>query len=117
MKKKKAHQPNKLPKKILATFFLLSAGILIYTGIALVKGELYVPGKHSKGILLHGAAMWFMAGAFCSAACVLLSEVVDHADERDNEWKYERFRLWTGRIGWTLFGCAILLHLYSILAK
>ena len=75
-----------------------------------------MPGKRSKGILLHGAAMWVMASAFFCAAGVLLSDVVDHADERDNEWKYERFRLWAGKAGWTLFGLAILLHLYSIIA-
>jgi amino acid permease len=117
MTKKNSYRPNKFPNRALAFFIITGVALLFYVIFSLMHGELHLPGRYSRGVFLHGAPMWIMAGAFICASAFLLSYYVDHLDERNNEWRYERFRKWTGNVGWILFGASLALHLYFLLTN
>lgn len=57
---------------------------------------------------LSGVSAWIMYASFLCAVLNLLSVVVDHYDERDNEFSYKRFARFSQALGWTLFFLALL---------
>jgi hypothetical protein len=86
--------------------------LLAYGAYGLNNDDLYIPGKHSKGVHLHGAAAWVMYGAFVCAALNLLAVVVDHCDTTDGERTYQIWARVTQIAGWILFACALLMGLF-----
>lgn len=91
---------------------VLSFILLGYGGCGAVIDDLYIPGKRSRGIHLHGEPLLIMYGAFICAALNLLSVVIDHYDRRNNERNYRRFAKIAQIMGWVLFGVAFLADLF-----
>jgi hypothetical protein len=98
--------PNVVPIKdrIAKSFF---AFILILWAIyGAIANDLSLPTKR-QAMHLHGVAMWLMCVAFVMTAANLISWVVDHYDQRDNERQYRTFRAYSKVIGYLLFGMAL----------
>lgn len=106
------HSPNHIPYSERIVCVILSSILLIYGILGWVIDDLYLPGKRSRGIHLHGGSLWIMLGAFVCAAANLLSVVVDHYDKRNNETNYKLFAQVTKISGWVLFGIALLADLF-----
>jgi hypothetical protein len=85
--------------------------LVIYGIHGVVVDDLFLPGKRSGGIHLHGAAALTMFFAFLCACSVMISSIVDHYDTRDNEGKYKTFAVTLTTCGWVLFFVAILFEL------
>lgn len=85
--------------------------LLVYGAVGVYMDDLYVRGKRGRGSHLHGPPAWIMYGAFACGALTLLSLVMDHYDQRNNERHYRAFAQWMRIIGWLLFFVAILADL------
>jgi hypothetical protein len=85
----------------------LAACLLIYGSLSLYIDDLYLPGRYTRTLHLHGTAAWLMVGAFVAAAAVMLALVVDHYDRRNNEHHYYWFKKSASWVGWGLFACAL----------
>jgi hypothetical protein len=107
----KTYTPNHISTKERTQCILFSVGLLIYGTIGVVRDDLYIPGKRSRGMHFHGIPCWIMYFAFLFAAANLISVVVDHYDSRNNETNYKKFANLTRRIGWVLFITAIIADL------
>lgn len=94
--------------------FNISASVvlLIYGAYGIYKNDLYIPGKRSSGVHLQDDPAIVMYAAFICACLVMLAEVIDHYDRRNNERKYKSFTKSFKYIGWTLFGTALVLHIF-----
>jgi hypothetical protein len=86
--------------------------LLAYGGAGLYYDDIYIPGKHSRGVHLHGTAAWVMFGAFVCSALNLISILADHLDESEGERMYHVFARATQVAGWVLFAGAIILSLF-----
>jgi hypothetical protein len=95
--------PNVIPLSTRIWNVLLSLGLLAYGAYGLARGDLYIPGKRGNGMHLHGLAAWVMYGAFIGACLTMLSVVIDHFDQRNNEAQYKRFAEKCKQGGWALF--------------
>ena len=91
----------------------LSAFLLAYGMVGLYLDDLYIPGRRSSGIHLHGTAAWLMFGAIVSAVAVLIALLIDHYDRRNNEQHYVRFKKAAALVAWTLFWVASLWHMWA----
>lgn len=100
--------PNRipLPERIWNT--VLSLILLAYGTFGVWVNDLYLPGKRSRGVHLHDVPAWIMYAAILCACLVMLSIVVDHYDQRDNERHYRQFAQAFKFIGWALFGVSLL---------
>ena len=87
---------------------ILAVLLLAYGAYGLNNDDLYIPGKRSRGVHLHGTAAWVMYGAFVCAALNLLAVAVDHCDTSDGERKYRIWARVTQIAGWALFASALL---------
>jgi hypothetical protein len=97
-----------IPLKERVGHSILAVLLLAYGAYGLRNDDLYIPGKRSRGVHLHGAAAWVMYGAFVCAALNLLAVAVDHCDTSEGEKKYKIWARLTQVVGWTLFACALL---------
>lgn len=109
--KKPTYTPNSYPLSTLLSNLIFSIGLLAYGAFGLLFDDLYVPGRHSKGMHFHGFSAITMFAAFICAALVLLSVIVDHYDKRNNEMRYQIFGIYMRWIGWALFISAIVLEI------
>lgn len=92
----------------------LAAALLVYGTLGIVMDDMFIPGRWSKGLHLHGLAAWLMYGAILTGASVLFALVVDHYDRRNNEQHYIRFKRIASHLGWCLFGAALVWHFWSV---
>ncbi len=106
------HIPNHIPRGTRIRNLIFSSVLLIYGALGVYIDDLYIPGKRSRGIHLHGEPAWIMYAAFVCAAANLLAVVIDHYDTRPNERNYRTFALVTQIAGWSLFGLAIVFDLF-----
>jgi len=83
----------------------LALALVTYGGLGVFRDDLFIPGKRSSGVHLHGWAAWLMFAAFLCAAAVMFALVVDHYDRRNNEHHYIAFKKLAVLVGW-LFFCA-----------
>jgi len=97
-----------IPLKERVGHVILAVLLLVYGAYGLNNDDLYIPGKRSRGVHLHGTAAWVMYGAFVCAALNLLAVAVDHCDTSDGEKKYQIWARVTQVAGWALFACALL---------
>ncbi len=99
--------PNRIPlsERILNT--VSAVFLLAYGTYGIYVNDLYIPGKRSKGVHLHDVPAWIMYGAFICACLVLISEVIDHYDTRNNEHVYHRFANICKYLGWGFFGLSM----------
>jgi hypothetical protein len=105
------YTPNHIPYKGRVLSIIFSTLLLGYGIVAFVIDDLYLPGRRSGGMHLHGNSLYIMLAAFACAAANLVSVVVDHYDRRNNETNYRRFARVTRILGWLLFGLAIILDI------
>ena len=103
--------PNKISLVERVMNIIFSAFLLIYGSHGIYINDLYMPGKHSRGINLHDEPALVMYAAFICGCLVMLSVVVDHYDERDNEHKYKLFAKYFKFLGLGLFGVALVWHI------
>lgn len=105
--------PNAFPLRERVISTLVAAFLLAYGALGLYINDLFVPGKHTDGLHLHGLAAWLMYGAMLSAASVLISVVVDHYDRRKNENSYVKYRKTAKFIGWAFFAASLGFHIWK----
>jgi len=90
--RKYVYTPNVISMKtriycFLSVVFLMGYGIAGY-----VTNSMYVPGRRGRGVTIEDEAIIVMIVALVLASIGLLSEVVDHYDNRDNEQQYAKFQ-------------------------
>ena len=108
----KEYAPNHIPFKSRVLSIVFSTILLGYGLFAYRIDDLYLPGKRSGGMHLHGESMYIMLIAFAFAVANLLSVVVDHYDRRNNETNYRKFARVSGILGWVFFALAIVLDIF-----
>jgi hypothetical protein len=102
------HIPNTIPRSERRKNILFSIFLFAYGGYGVFVNDLYLPGRHSPGVHLHDVPAWIMYGAMISACLVMISVVVDHYDQRNNERYYRRFAQAGRIVGWGLFATSFL---------
>jgi hypothetical protein len=95
--------PNQFSPSKLRWSVILAIILILYALISLLLGQMYLPGKRGRGIMLGGVTIVLLAGAAVCAALNLLAVYFDHYDEQDNEETYSRFRSSTKAAAWILF--------------
>ena len=105
--------PNQIPSGERTSHVLLSLALFAYGSYGVRVNDLYVPGKHGRGVHLHDTPAWVMYGAMICACLVMLSVVLDHYDRRNNERHYRAFAAAGEFVGWTLFGPSLLWSMFS----
>ena len=103
------HVPNRILLRVRILNVVFSSVLLVYGTLGVYFDDLYLPGRRSPGVHLHGEPAWIMYGAFVCAAANLLAVVMDHYDKRPNERSYRVFALVTQILGWVLFALALIL--------
>lgn len=103
--------PNSIPAEIRNTNIILSLVLFSYCTWGVVTGTIWIPGKRG-GMELHGASMWMVYAAMVLGVVNLLSVVVDHYDQRDNEISYRRIAFFTQTAAWGLFAIAVIVRLF-----
>ena len=73
-----SYTPNHIPAGERITNALFSVLLLLYGSYGIWINDIYILGKHGKGIHLHDVPAWIMYGAIACACLVMLSVVVDH---------------------------------------
>lgn len=104
----KAHVPNRIPSGERWSSIVLSVLLLLYGGWGVGRDDLYVPGRRTNGVHLHGEPAWLLFAAMVCASLVMLSVVADHYDERDNERHYRTFATVFRWLGWALAALSLL---------
>jgi len=92
---------------IAASFFLL-----IYGTYGLMVNDIYIPGKRSRGIHFYDENAIMVYAAFICASIVMISVVIGHYDQRDNEHRYKAVGRFFKISGWVLFFIACVLSLF-----
>ena len=105
------YTPNHIPRGERIASVVMSIALFAYGTYGLWVSDLYLPGRRSNGVHLHGLPAWVMYAAILCACSVMLSVVADHYDKRDNETNYRRFAFVGRSMGWTLFGISFVLWL------
>jgi TRAP-type C4-dicarboxylate transport system permease small subunit len=106
------HVPNHIPKEERRANLLFSALLFAYGSYGVWVNDLYIPGKRSRGIHLHDVPAWIMYAAMICACVVMLSVVIDHYDQRNNERHYRTFAEVGKFVGWGLFGASLFWALF-----
>src|SRR4051812_48569937 len=106
------YSPNRIPASTRAWNAVLSIVLIVYGAYGLYVDDLFIPSKRG-GLYFHQEAAWVMYAAMICAALNLLSIVVDHYDERDNENNYRLFAKVTQIAGWIFFATAIIGAIFS----
>ena len=84
--------PNKFPLKERMRNTLLSVVFIVYGGYGIYNNDLFLPTRRGAGgTHLHDEPALLMYAAIICGCLVMLSVIVDHYDERNNEYKYKAF--------------------------
>jgi O-antigen/teichoic acid export membrane protein len=108
----KGHNPNHIPSGERTMNIIFSSIMFLYGTFGIIIDDLYIPGKRSPGAHFHGETAWILYGAFLCAIANMMSVVVDHYDQRNNETNYKLFARVTQIAGWTLFVFALVLDIF-----
>ena len=84
------YQPNNIPLKDRMVSKLFSVVLIVYGGYGIYVNDLCIPSRRG-GFHLSDEPALLMYAAFICGSLVMLSVVIDHYDERDNEHKYQLF--------------------------
>lgn len=103
------HKPNSFSVGQLAYNLIVAIAVIGYGGYGLWVGDLYLPGRRGSGMHLQGTPAWLMYAAMLCISATLLSTLVDHFDERDNESVYKQFAAFGGSLGLFLMILAIVI--------
>lgn len=104
------YTPNQIPAWKRVSYTIASGFLIVYGLHGLWTNNLVIPGRR-LGAHLHGAAAWVMFLAILCACAVMLSAVIDHYDEENNETKYWVFARIFTVLGWGFFVLAFLVAL------
>jgi hypothetical protein len=96
-----------IPLKERIEHVVLAVLLLAYGAFGLYSDDIYIPRRHSKGVHLHGTAVWVMCGAIACGVLNLLAVAVDHCDTSEGEKRYKIWARITQVAGWTLYLCAM----------
>ena len=105
--------PNSIPLSTQIFHLIISIGLISYGTYGIIVGDIYFPGKRSRGVHFNGISAWFVYFAFIFATCNLLSVVIDHYDKRNNEDGYKLIALVFAILGWGSFIIAFLVKLFG----
>ena len=111
------HTPNHSPVGERVVHAVLSVFLIGYGLFGVITDELFIPGKRTRGVHLHGMPAALMFVAMLSASAVLMSVVIDHYDQRNNERNYKLFARIGEVVGWSFFGSALALDLFQNVAR
>jgi len=98
---------------MLRLLFSLLIVIVALGGLVTDNFSLPRTGWRTHRIHLHGASAILMFAAFCCAALHVLTPIISHYDERDNEGRYTGLQRICGRVGWLLFFLAMGWYFYT----
>jgi hypothetical protein len=115
--RKPIHIPNSIPLSQRFWSALGAGALILWGGYSLYVNDLVIPLRRRKDIHLHDEPAFLMFAAFICGALVLISVIIDHYDERNNEHQYKKFSETLKTVGWFLFGAALLLHMMMRLGK
>lgn len=107
-----SYVPNVIPFSTQAWHAVISSVLMLYGTYGIMVGDIYIPGKRSKGVHFHGISAWFVYFSFIFATCNLMSVIVDHYDRRNNEKYYQIIAKVFGILGWSLFVVAFLIKIF-----
>ena len=99
--RRKPYIANSVPAKIRAINISIGLGGLLYGAYGLYRNDLFIPSRRGPGVHLHDSAAMLMVAAIVCGCAVLLSVVLDHYDERNNEAHYHRAAQILRWLGWT----------------
>jgi len=105
--------PNEIALKNRLTNSLFSLGIILYGSYGLYVNELWVPLAKRISIVLSGISAILMFLAILCASVMMIAEVVDHYDTRDNEHTYYKVALYFKYAAYAGFGIAVLVGLIT----
>lgn len=105
--KSKYFSPNEISAFDRGLNTFLSILLLLYGIIGLLVDDIYLPGKHTRGIHFHGTPAIIAFAGFMCFVLYLLTIVIDHYDRRNNERRYVQFRKFIRFMGYTLLLVAI----------
>lgn len=108
----KRTNPNHIPYEERIANVILSLAMFAYGTFGLISDDIYIPGKRSHGVHIHGIPAWVMYFAFLCAIANMISVVIDHYDRRPNVHNYKNFARVSQITGWSLFGLSIVLDLF-----
>ena len=104
--------PNQIPLGTRIWYLVASPLLLAYGSIGIYVDDIFVPGKRSRGVHLHGVPAWLMYIAMLCAVANMVSVVIDHYDTRPNERHYRLFAKVTRIAAWALFGLSLVVDLF-----
>lgn len=96
------YRPNAVLLEARIFYGVLAVVLICHGAFGVWNKEIYIPGKFSS-IYLYGASLWMMSGALLSGSLALISMIVDHYDQRDNEASYARFLTFTAYLAGALY--------------
>ncbi|HBC3841375.1 TPA: hypothetical protein KD881_004666, partial [Vibrio parahaemolyticus] len=108
------YSPNKIALSERLACALLSVFLIAYGGYGIYKNDLYIPARRG-GVHFSNEPAWLMYGAFVCGCIVMISVIVDHYDERNNERGYRIFRNVFKYLGFGLFCIAALWNLENLI--
>ena len=88
--RRKPYIPNSIPGKVRLINLSFGLGGIVYGAYGLHRNDLFIPSRRGPGTHLHDGAAMLMVAAIACGCAVLLSVVLDHYDERNNEAHYQR---------------------------
>ncbi|MBE1301185.1 MAG: hypothetical protein GJ680_14915 [Alteromonadaceae bacterium] len=105
--------PNTVPldRRLMNSFFSLC--IIAYGVYGLLNNSLWIPLTRSLLVELNGIAAFIMLISILSGAIMLLAEVVDHYDKRDNEMRYFKVARFFRNVAYGAFSTAIICGLFT----
>ncbi|TMN73604.1 hypothetical protein CWB85_02755 [Pseudoalteromonas sp. S1727] len=89
--KKEQYVPNSLTRTHRVFNVLLILALITYGGYGIYFEELYLPLDEDAELTLYGTSIYIACTAFGFGCLILLAQIIDHYDKRDNEQKYDRF--------------------------
>lgn len=105
--------PNEIPLKKRMFNSLFSLAIIFYGGYGLYINELWVPIAKRTAVVLSGVSAVLMFAAIVCASVMLIAEVIDHYDKRDNEHTYYKVALYFKYVAYSGFAFAVFIGLMT----
>lgn len=109
--------PNSISRRERITNSIIGALLFTYGTYGVWQDDIWVPGRFTSGVHVHGVAAWLFYMAILCGVAMLISTVVDHYDTRRNEHKYTVFSKAVGRIGVAFFVGSLVWHVYELFPK
>lgn len=104
------YNPNHIPSEERTMNIIYSSIMFLYGTFGIIIDDIYLPSKRRPGTHFHGEAAWILYAAILCAIANMLSVVVDHYDQRNNETNYKLFARITQIAGWILFIVALIMN-------